>query len=238
MSIRIGTSGWDYDHWKERFYPADLPRKHWFAHFARHFDTVEINNSFYHLPKDKTWRHWADAAPEGFVYAVKGNRFITHNKKLRDPAEPVGRFIDGARLLGEHLGPVLWQLPGNWRADVGRLEAFLGVLPDDLRHAFEFRDASWWQSDAVLQALDDHGAAFVSHDMPGNPSPKLALGDFVYCRFHGAHEKYGGGYGRALAPWTRWLRNRRDEGWDIYAYFNNDAEAHAVFDAQKLAARL
>lgn len=157
-TIRVGCSGWTYRHWRERFYPKELPQKQWFTYYARSFDTVEINNSFYHLPSASAVALWQKQAPDGFVYAVKANRFITHMKKLKDSQEAVQRFIGRMRGLGERLGPILYQLAPHWRCDLARLETFLLALPVGLVHVFEFRDPSW-VCDETFALIERHGAA-------------------------------------------------------------------------------
>lgn len=236
--IRIGCSGWSYQHWRGLFYPEDLPASRWFDFYADHFDTVELNNSFYRLPKPETFRAWRDQAPGGFCYAVKANRYITHTKKLKDPEEPLRRFFTAARELGPALGPVLYQLPPRWKANAERLEAFLGRLPDDVLHVFEFRDQSW-HADEILDLLDAHGAAFCTHDMPGLDVPRRATGPAAYVRFHGATGKYQGRYGkRGLKRWAERIAEQAEAGRDVWAYFNNDPEAHAIADANDLAEML
>ncbi len=140
---RIGTSGWNYDHWRGCFYPDDLPSSRWFSHYAQTFDTVEINNTFYHQPENATFDEWREQAPPGFLYAVKANRYLTHMKKLNDPREPLQRFLSGARRLKEHLGPLLYQLPPHWHKNLARLREFVELLPGDLKHVIEFRDRDW-----------------------------------------------------------------------------------------------
>src|SRR5437016_4157490 len=180
--ITIGTSGWVYPHWKGRFYPKDLPAKAWFAYYAERFPTVEINNSFYRLPSEQTFRNWRAQAPPEFVYAVKASRYITHLKRLKDPKEPVELFWSRAKLLGERLGPILFQLPPRFPADPARLEAFLRTLPNDMRAAFEFRDRSW-ETDDVFGLLDHAGAAFVLADRPRARIPDVVAGGWSYIRF-------------------------------------------------------
>lgn len=231
---RIGTSGWVYPHWRGVFYPPDLPQSRWYVHYAGEFDTVEINYSFYRLPSEAAFDRWREQAPEGFIYAVKANRYITHIKRLKEAAEPLERFLARARRLGDKLGPILWQLPPNWRANPERLEAFAGLLPPDLTHAFEFRDPRWF-IEPVRRILERHGLAFCIFHMPGLPCPTWVTGEVVYLRFHGSGTAYGGRYGRdGLRPWAarilEWLR----EGREVYAYFNNDAFGFAVKDAQEL----
>ena len=151
-TIRIGCSGWNYRHWRGPFYPSELPTKGWFAFYARTFDTVEINASFYRMPKPETFARWRDQAPQGFRYAVKAHRFITHMKKLKDAEAPLALFIERARSLEERLGPILYQLPPRWKCNRERLELFLALLPRDLTHVFEFRDTSWMTEESSPDA--------------------------------------------------------------------------------------
>ncbi|MFW5857042.1 MAG: DUF72 domain-containing protein [Planctomycetota bacterium] len=231
-AIRIGTSGYTYDHWTGAFYPGDLPQDRWLSHYAKHFETVEINNTFYQLPDPHTFDNWAASAPNGFVYAVKASRYLTHMKKLKDPEEPWSAFWKGARRLGDALGPVLVQLPPHWRCNPDRLDAFLSILPDAARVAVEFRDASW-HCDTIYDLLADSRHALCVHDMAEAEAPRRAVGAFAYCRFHGSAGAYKGRYGKQrLRPWARWLRcEAEEEGRDVYAYFNNDQKAYAVQDA-------
>lgn len=233
-AIHVGCSGWIYPHWRGLFYPATLPEAQWFTHYAQNFATVEINNSFYRLPSAAVVAHWCAQAPAGFLYAVKANRYITHMKKLKEPADALHLFLERVAALGEHLGPLLYQLPPNWRCDVERLRAFLSLLPPEPAHVFEFRDASWL-CDKVFGLLDDCGAALCVHDMAGIDVPRIATGRVAYVRFHGTRPGYAGGYSAAtLRTWARWLCQQRDAGRSAFAYFNNDAQARAVVDAQAL----
>jgi uncharacterized protein YecE (DUF72 family) len=229
----IGTSGWNYNHWRGRFYPDDLPAHEWFAHYAGVFNTVEINNTFYQLPATKTLNAWHKQAPQGFIYAVKANRFITHLKKLKDPKKPLAHFLKRARRLRRHLGPVLYQLPPHWKPDVERLARFCEHLPADLTHVVEFRERAWLQAETYA-ALAEHGVCLCIHDLLKR-HPRRITGKAVYVRFHGVGSKYGGGYSRRrLRRWADWMREAADEGHDVYAYFNNDRNAYAVRDAQTL----
>lgn len=233
-AIHIGCSGWVYRHWRGAFYPERLPQKQWFAHYASQFDTVEINASFYRVPLAKTFEGWREKAPPGFRYAVKVNRFITHNKKLLGCAEPLEQFIGLARPLGEHLGPLLYQLPPSLHRSDERLEAFLSLLPPDLAHVVEFRHASWYD-EQVLTLLDRHGVGFVAHDLVGLVSPRWASGRTAYVRFHGTSGKYHGRYsGEQIADWAAWLREQESAGRSVYAYFNNDIHGHALEDSRAL----
>lgn len=235
-TIRIGCSGWLYRHWRGAFYPDKLAMKRWFDHYASVFDTVELNTSFYHLPKPETFEKWRDQAPPGFRYAVKASRFITHIKKLKDCAEPVELLLSRARNLGPTLGPILYQLPPRWRCDRERIEAFIDLLPRDLTHVFEFREKSWI-CEEVLALLDEHGVSFCDHDMPGSATPRWVAGPIAYVRFHGGEGKYWGRYSdEGLLSWTDWIVEQARGGRDVWCYFNNDIEAHAIHDALTLHA--
>jgi hypothetical protein len=142
-SIRIGCSGWQYQHWRGDFYPAELPQQQWLEYYAERFDTVEINNTFYRLPEAATFAAWGRRAPRGFLYAVKASRYLTHMKKLKDPGEPIARFFSRASRLRRSFGPVLYQLPPRWPMNLDRFRTFLRVLPRRRRHAVEFREPSW-----------------------------------------------------------------------------------------------
>ncbi|MDI7275027.1 MAG: DUF72 domain-containing protein [Anaerolineae bacterium] len=230
----IGTSGWTYRHWRGVFYPPELPQARWFEFYASRFPTVEINNTFYRLPDPATFDAWRQQAPRGFVYAVKASRYITHMKKLKDAAEPLSRLLERARRLGRHLGPILYQLPSNWRRDLERLQAFIALLPGDLRHAFEFRDRSWLV-DETFEALDRAGVGLCVMDLPGLETPLRVTGGLVYVRFHGPQRAYEGSYSdEELAQWAARLRQFARRRLAIYVYFNNDAHGYAVRDAQRL----
>ena len=232
--VHIGCSGWVYRHWKGGFYPAELPQKRWFERYARDFDTVEINASFYRVPLVTTFVGWREKAPPGFRYAVKANRFMTHMKKLIDCEVPLAEFIALARRLGPTLGPILYQLPPSLHKDLPRLKAFLERLPDHLEHVVEFRHKSWYEPD-IVELLDAHGAGFVSHDLKGLISPRWASGRTAYVRFHGTGGKYRGRYSdEAMADWADWLVEQRTAGRSAWAYFNNDIGGDAIEDARTL----
>jgi uncharacterized protein YecE (DUF72 family) len=234
--IRIGCSGWNYKHWRGRFYPEGLPQKRWFEHYSATFDTVEINNSFYRLPSGDTFAKWRDQAPAGFCYAVKANRFLTQAKKLKDCAEPLQRMLTPFRNLGDRLGPILYQLPPRFRCNVGRLQEFIALLPGDLTHVFEFREKSWL-TDEVLALLDSSGVSFCVHDMPGSATPRWSAGPIAYVRFHGGEGKYWGRYpDEGLLGWTDWIVAQAKSGRPVWCYFNNDIDAHAIHDALTLRA--
>ena len=210
--------------------------KRWFSFYADHFDTVEINNSFYRLPRPATVEGWRDQAPPHFCYAVKANRYLTQALKLKDCEEPMKRMMASFRHFGPTLGPVLFQLPPNFGINLERLESFLHILPPDISAVFEFRHASW-HADAVYTLLDDHGAGLCVHDMPGSASPRLAVGSTAYVRFHGTNGKYAGHYSEAaLREWADWMRDQSRADRAVWAYFNNDTDAAAIGDALMLKA--
>lgn len=236
-SVHVGTSGWVYPHWRGRFYPEDLPQKRWFAHFAERFSTVEINNTFYRLPTPAAVEAWREQAPEGFFYAVKASRYMTHLKRLLDPEEPIRRFFDAIEPLGGALGPVLFQLPGQMRADVPRLRHFLEALPPERTYVFEFRHASWF-TDEVYDLLGEHGGALCVHDWRGW-TPMEATARLVYVRFHGTEGGSAGLYSeKQLEAWARRVTAWRRGGHDVLLYFNNDLHGHAITNAAWLAKRV
>lgn len=235
---RIGTSGWHYPHWRGAFYPKALAAKDRLAYYAGIFDTVEINNAFYRLPSEAAVQGWADGTPPGFVFACKASRYITHMKKLKDPRESLASFLQRIAGLGDKLGPVLFQLPPNWRPNPGRLEAFLEALPRKQRFAFEFRDARWDEPE-VLRLLERYGAAFCCFDLGGRTSPVRVTADFAYVRLHGPGAPYRGSYSEAaLADWAVRFADWQESGLDVYCYFDNDERAYAANNARGLIARL
>jgi uncharacterized protein YecE (DUF72 family) len=232
--VFIGTSGWSYTHWRGPFYPAELKPHEWFKFYARNFETVEINNTFYGLPSEGVFSGWREAAPRGFTYALKASRFITHVKKLKDPEGPLKNFFDRAGLLKECQGPVLFQLPPRWGLNLERLEEFLSLLPVGVKSVFEFRDRSWLSED-VYNLLKDKGIALCIYDMPGFTSPAVLTSGFTYIRFHGTGTLYGGRYTEGeLKGWAERVKGYIKEGIDVYAYFNNDAQGNAVINAREL----
>ena len=233
-TIRVGCSGWNYRHWRELFYPGGLPARSWFDFYAEHFDTVEINNSFYRLPTAETFEKWRKQAPPGFCYAVKANRYITQAKKLLDCEEPVERMMSAARHLGDRLGPMLFQLPPTLGLNLERLERFLQLLPNDVTAVFEFRNNSWYV-DATYEMLQCFGASFCTHDMAGSATERIAVGPVAYARFHGGAGKYWGRYTDGqLSGWVDWMLEEVALGRSVWAFFNNDIHAHAIHDAQTL----
>ncbi len=234
-AVHIGTSGWNYKHWKERFYPDGLPQKGWLGYYAERFHTVEVNNSFYNLPSESTFRSWRDDSPAGFLFSVKASRYITHMKKLKDPERSLKRFMDRVGALEDALGPILFQLPPRWRFNRQRLEAFVHALPAGRRYTFELRDPSW-HNDECLRVLSDAGAAFCVYDLKGELSPRETTADFVYVRLHGPGLKaYTGSYDReALSGWAGALSAWSRQGRDVFCYFDNDQNAYAAHNALEL----
>jgi uncharacterized protein YecE (DUF72 family) len=233
-TYRIGTSGWHYPHWRERFYPAGLPSSEWLGFYARHFSSVEINASFYRQPSLATVRHWRDSVPASFTFAIKASRTITHMKKLRDPQKPLRALLAMAQALGPKAGPLLFQLPPRWHSNPERLAAFLRNLPTHRECVFEFRDPSW-HNPQVYALLRRHNAAFCIYDLAGFEAPHALTADFAYLRLHGpSTHAYAGAYSvAALAAWANeirgWRKLRR-----VYVYFDNDEAAHAVDNARQL----
>lgn len=230
-AFRVGTSGFQYPHWKGLFYPEDLPKKRWFDHYVQHFDCVEINNTFYKLPKPETFDQWREMAPENFEYSLKFSRYGSHIKRLKEPEDSVGNFLAAADRLGQALGPILVQLPPNWKARPERLDTFLQVAGSHHRWQFEFRDPSWLNDD-VFALLSSHGAALCIHDMIAD-HPREITAPWTCLRFHG--ERDSGGYSSSTLRTVahrivEWLQ----AGIDVYAFFNNDAEGHAPRDATTL----
>lgn len=233
-SVRVGCSGWQYSHWREDFYPFSLPQKKWLDYYATQFDTVEVNNSFYRLPSEKTFSEWRERVPDPFLFAVKASRYLTHMRRLKDPADPLHLFWSRARLLGAKLGPVLYQLPPYWKRNEKRFLDFLDALPENALHAVEFRDPTWY-TDVIFRAMEAKGVAMCIHDHQESVSPRETIGPFVYARFHGFPEHPEGSYPkRHLREWAVWFAKETDAGKAIFAYFNNDAFGHAPKNAQEL----
>ena len=234
--LRIGASGWAYKHWTGEFYTKGLKPQDALCAYAEHFDTVEVNSSFYQLPGEETLARWLEETPQGFVFAWKASRFITHVKRLKDVGESLELAFRRMHGLGERLGPLLFQLPPNMKPDSVRLDAFLTLLPKDHRGAIEFRDPAWYES-STFDLLRAHGVALCISDHHSAPAPKVTTTSFVYVRAHGPSGRYVGDYRdealKALAdPIKGWLR----KGFDVYAYFDNDIGAAAPRNAERLRA--
>lgn len=235
--INVGTSGWSYDDWKGKFYPADIPKTRWFEYYSRHFDTVELNSTFYHLPKPKTVQNWKGKTPAGFNYAVKASRYITHTKRLKDCSEPVERFFSLIKPLKPKTSAVLYQLPPSFKINLERLESFVKVLPGGYNHIFEFRNKTWY-CEETYNLLDKLGLGFCTHDMQELESPKLTTAGLLYVRFHGPEGKYRGSYStQKLSAFAKWIKQNSRDIKQGFVYFNNDYEANAPKNASYLKER-
>lgn len=237
--LHIGTSGYVYPHWRKRFYPAGLPAREWLPFYARHFHTVELNNSFYRLPSKAAFRSWRGLVPDDFVFAVKASRFLTHLKRLKMPGPPLDRLLRRVRPLGDTLGPVLFQLPPQFHANLPRLSGLLRALgrqrlAPGLRATLEVRDVSWLV-DETYDLLRKANVALCFHDARVQPVSDPVTADFVYVRRHGTARRYRGSYTEAMLTAdarriTTWL----GDGLDVYVYFNNDGGGAAVRNALRL----
>jgi uncharacterized protein YecE (DUF72 family) len=231
MPVLIGTSGWQYRHWRETFYPRGVPQTRWLEFYAERFDTVESNATFYRLPEASTFAAWSERTPNGFIMAVKASRYLTHILRLKEPKGSVRMLVDRARELGQKLGPILVQLPPTMRLELDRLCRTLDAFPADWRVAVEFRHRSWFIDD-VRRELAARNVALCLADRRGPLTPLWRTADWTYLRFHSGRAKPLPCYGRqALATWVR----RMSENWtpdeDAYVYFNNDPRACALRDA-------
>lgn len=234
--IRIGTSGWHYGHWLRSFYPEGMRSKDFLPFYADRFSTVEINNTFYRLPKPQVFEAWREQTPDGFVFACKASRFITHYSRLKLTSKSYAIFFDHVAALGDKIGPILFQLPPRWRLDLDRLAAFLAALPSGFRYAFEFREPGWFDPRS-LDLLRRHRAALCIFDLKGVLSPLEVTTDLVYVRLHGPHVAYSGSYGDdALRQWADRADGWRCGGADVFIYFDNDDKGMAAEDAARLAA--
>lgn len=232
--IFIGTSGWSYEHWEGVFYPAGIKKPSWLDFYAEHFSTVEINNSFYRLPKKDTFRKWADITPEGFIFSVKASRYITHIKRLKDPKSPIKKLIESAKGLSGKLGPFLLQFPSNFAKDAGRLSAFCKELPASNDFVFEFRHKSWLD-DEVFELLDREGCGIVLSDSPDFPKAETITARTCYIRMHGRTRLYQSYYQKnSLEEIADFLANKSRDFDKAFIYFNNDHKGHAVKDAMKM----
>jgi uncharacterized protein YecE (DUF72 family) len=235
MPILIGTSGWQYRDWRGALYPDRCPTRCWLQVYAEHFATVENNNAFYRLPERETFTRWREHTPAGFVMAVKASRYLTHIKRLRDPAEPVARLMDRVVALGDRLGPVLLQLPPTLRVDVDLLGSCLAQFPRTVRVAVEPRHPSWWTGE-VRDLLTRRAAALVWADRNSRPvTPLWRTTDWGYLRLHAGRAHPRPRYGQvALSSWTDRISRAFDDSQDVFVYFNNDSGAAAVADARAL----
>jgi uncharacterized protein YecE (DUF72 family) len=236
-SILIGTSGWHYKHWLGTFYPAGANTKKQFEHYTQHFDTVEINNSFYKLPPREVFEGWYKYSPRKFLFVIKANRFITHNLKLLRPKEPLTRLFNSILALKEKLGPILFQLPPKWKVNVDRLREFLEALPVGYDYVFEFRNETWYHEE-VYKLLQKYNCAFCIYELGGHLSPITITANFVYVRLHGpSANKYQGSYSKPdLKKWAKRCCEWQSQKKRVYVYFDNDQEGYAALNAVTLKA--
>ena len=237
-SVHIGTSGWHYGHWRGPFYPKDLAPDKMLTYYTEHFDTVEINNSFYRLPTTAALEGWCKQTPAKFCFAVKASRYITHNRKLKDPEQTFDKFMSQAGKLEPKLGPILFQLPPSWRVNVERLDEFLSVLPKTNRYAFEFRNPTW-DIPQVYDTLSKHRAALCIFELAGFQSPIKVTTDFAYVRLHGPGKAYQGSYSTArLSTWAKRIQAWQEQLERIFVYFDNDQAGFAPKNALQLKGML
>lgn len=231
---RVGTSGWVYPHWRGAVYHG--PQSGWLAQYFAEFDTVELNGSFYRWPAEARFAAWRERLPEGFEMTVKAPRGLTHARRLREPEEWIDRVTSGLHALRGRRGPLIVQLPPTMERDDARLDYFLARLPDWTRPVVEFRHPSW-NEEQVFELLERHNAAYCVMSGAKLPCILRATSRLVYVRLHGPDTErlYGGSYSDDdLAWWAERIREWEHSGHDVYAYFNNDGEAHAVFNARTL----
>jgi uncharacterized protein YecE (DUF72 family) len=234
MGVHIGCSGWHYKHWRGPFYPEKFPASKMLDFYTRHFDTVELNNTFYRLPLETGLDVWRDSTPEGFCFAAKGSRFITHMKKLKDPEAGVEKFFERVDRLEHKLGPIVFQLPPWWEVNAERLEHFLEILPPAHHYAFELRNPTW-HTPEILGILRRHNAAFCIFEIAGFHSNCEITADFTYVRLHGPGGAYQGSYPpETLRKWADGIREWQNDLRAVYLYFDNDQLAYAVENARDL----
>ncbi|NGX34020.1 MAG: hypothetical protein K1060chlam1_00365 [Candidatus Anoxychlamydiales bacterium] len=232
--IYIGTSGFSYEHWKNRFYPKDVKAKDYFEYYQKHFSTVEINNTFYRLPLKKVVLNWQKEANNDFIFSLKSSRFITHLKRLKEPKKHLTLFLNRVKHLKPHLGPILFQIPPKWNLDIKRLLNFLKALDKNYKYAFEFRDKSWLTNE-VFSLLKKYKAAFCIYDLEGFQTPLEITANFVYIRLHGPKRAYSGTYSKkTLQKWAKIIKNFHKKNLDVFCYFNNDENAYAIKNSIEL----
>jgi uncharacterized protein YecE (DUF72 family) len=232
ISIRIGTSGWTYKHWQRVFYPVEWPTSKWLEYYTNHFDTVELNATFYRLPKPVTFKNWKARTPDHFLWSVKGSKFITHTRRLINPAEPLNRLYGSTVGLGEKLGVILFQLPPSLAFDADVFRNFCKSLNTHVRHSIEVRHQSWL-NDHVFGLLREFNIALCMADTAGRyPSCEAITADFIYIRLHGSRKLYASKYSdKELRTWAKKVK-----AWnkDAFIYFDNDFKGHAVINAKRL----
>ncbi len=230
----VGVSGWQYPDFSDRFYPKDLEKSEQLGYYASQFPTVEINNTFYKLPAEKTVKRWYDQVPDEFVFAIKASRFITHMKNLLEPEDTLPKFIKRISLFKQKIGPILFQLPPHWQVDLERLKNFLKFLKPDYRYTFELRNKSWL-AEGVYFLLRENNIAFCIYDIDYRQSPIMVTADFVYIRLHGPGRAYNDPYDMdALGLWANRIEGWVGSGKDVYCYFDNTYHGYAWENAKAL----
>jgi len=223
-----------YAHWKGFFYPKDIPNEEMLIFYADNFLTVEVNNTFYRLPKIETVKKWFHRTPNQFLFAIKANRYITHMKKLKDAQEPLERLINKIEILDQKLGPILFQLPPNWHVNKERLKEFIKVLPSGYQYVVELRHESWYTQE-IYDILKKYNIALCFHDITGKKTPQIVTADLIYIRFHGPMGYYQGKYSNSeLNWWAKRINDWSKKNFVIYVYFNNDAYGYAIENAFEL----
>ncbi len=240
MKIYLGTSGWYYEHWKKKFYPEKISKKEWLKHYCQQFKTVEVNATYYRLPKEKTIKSWYDKSPDDFLFALKGSRIITHIKKLNQVKREVKKFYQLSKKLKNKFGPVLWQLPPQQHLDLEKLKKFLKVLKK-IKHenVVEFRHNSWFCPE-VYELLKEYKTALCIISHPKLPTKREITAKFTYLRWHGQHSLYASKYSKEeLKKWANWIKKFKKKGVKkVYGYFNNDFNAYAVKNCLELKKKL
>lgn len=227
----IGTSGWSYKHWDNVFYPSAVKKADQLQYYNTLFNTVELNNSFYRQPKPENYINWKAVANSNFKFTVKANRYFTHLKKLKVSKQDIENFLNGVDNLNENLGPVLFQLPPKWNLNIERFGTFLALLPNNYRYVFEFRNHSWYHP-TIYELLETYNCAFCIYELDGHLSPLEITADFVYIRLHGPGAKYQGSYHKeTLNKWADYCLSAKNQGKDVYVYFDNDQNGYAAFNA-------
>ncbi|WP_281950479.1 DUF72 domain-containing protein [Nitrosophilus kaiyonis] len=232
--VYIGTSGFYYAHWKGVFYPQDLPKTKYFDYYVKNFDTVELNSTFYHLPKEKTVEHWNEKTPEDFIFSLKAYRGITHYKRLKDVKDDIYLYLHLLKPLKRKIGIILFQLPPSLKKDLDLLASFLHILPTGYHYAVEFRNDSWYFED-TYELLRHYNVSFCIHDFERKKSPIVETSDNIYIRFHGPSGRYTGSYSdKYLKEWALKIKDFTKRNKKVFCYFNNDFEGYAVLNAKKL----
>ncbi len=235
--LLVGTSGYSYEHWKDVFYPSGLKQSAWLEYYAERFDAVELNVTYYHLPKREVFEAWRRRTPDGFRFAIKGSRLITHYHRLHDVRDSVHTFFRAASGLGDKLEVVLWQLPPKMHLDAPRLDDFCTLVArtSKVRQAFEFREKSWF-AEETYDVLRRHGYALCIASSPTWETAEEVTAPFTYLRFHGGRVLYGSDYSEdELVMWAGKARRWLDGGSDVYAFFNNDVHGYALGNARRLS---